>query len=195
MKTWLSRAVVAVIAGSSGLAAPAAQAATLTLQDARGDVVVQAPDDTRPKPFGATRVNADLVRATVTHGPGLIRVKLQYVDLRRDDDVRVAGVRIHTSRGTNYDAMWVAMADSPRGWHDLSRGRTVDQCRRGVSHEVDYDNNRVTLEVSRACLDRPKWVQVKIVGMAVRSSGEAYGDIAGVDGWGPREWSKRIRKG
>jgi hypothetical protein len=196
MKNWLTRGSVAAAVVAAALVTPAAQAATVTVDDARGDVWRVTADDLAP--LGETRVNADLVRARVTHGPRLVRAKLTFDELARNRDLRVAQLRLRTPNGRTYDATWSSMQGQPRGAVSFARSRGMDEIScRGLAFDVDYAKETVSFEIPRSCLGRPRWVRAKAMGMASPKGEfeEIYGDVAGTERLLAREWSKRVRIG
>jgi hypothetical protein len=198
MKSLSCRGALVALVALGTLAGPSAQAATVTVDDVVGDVSVHTPRGTRP--LGDTRANVDLVRASVTHAPRLVRVRLTYDELVRGTDFRIAGVVLRTPARERFVLHWGAFPGKPRGDVELY-GLTGDdpqrRCR-GLSGAPDYARDVVTVEVPRSCLGRPRWVEFVALGEAFGTgeSDDMYGDIAGVDRWAPwRRWSKPVRQG
>ena len=152
------------------------------------------------KPLGDTRANADMVRASVAHAPRLVRVKLEYDELARGTDSRIAGVALRTPARERFVLQWGAFQGNPRGdveLYGLGGGDEQKRCR-GLSGAPDYAQDVVRLEIPRPCLGRPRWVEFVALGqtMGTGDSEDLYGDIAGVDRWAPwRTWSKPVRQG
>jgi hypothetical protein len=197
MISLLSRAAMTGVVLTAVLAAPAAQAATVNVRDARGDVAV-SQDGGKFKPLGETRENTDLLRASVTHGPHKVRAKLTFDELSRNRDLRIALLRLKTPTGRTYDATWFSMPKDHQGSVSLARSHRYQEvdCRK-LAFRVDYAANTVSFAIPRACLDRPRWVRFTAIGAAVPGlrSQKQYGDVAGVDQLKVRTWSKRVRLG
>jgi hypothetical protein len=131
------------------------------------------------------------------HGPGRVRARVAYADLERNRDFRTVQLSLRTSKGRTYDVGWTAHLDRPRGDHFMVQRRNWEDDLRcpGLSHEVDYGKNVLSLEVPRACLQRPRWVAVKVIAAAIAPRDEeVFGDVVGRDRWARAAWSKRVHR-
>jgi hypothetical protein len=148
-------AVVLLPAPATALAAPAGP--TVVLHDGPGDVWTFS--NTTIGYLPATQPAADVLRARVTHGSLAVSVRMVFDDLQRVDtqwyycDLHTPGL---TSR-------FVVEAEEGR-W----RGRALQQIDGewvrvpGLSHQIDYSSDVVTLRVPRTLLGRPPWVRVRL---------------------------------
>jgi len=50
--------------------------------------------------------------------------------------------------------------------HRAANSREIIGCR-GLTHEIDYADNVISLRTPRRCLDKPRWVKARIMNMVV----------------------------
>lgn len=133
---------------------------TLVRNDPAGDVWRSRIGSTSYAP-APSRIEGDIVSSRVSHGPRAIWIGVRFRDLTTTSNgffTRLAIVSDHRYRGIAIDAL-------PGHWE----GRTVTTTRRGlvvgcgVTHRIDYTQNRIVVRVPRVCLGRkPAWVRVAI---------------------------------
>lgn len=192
---WIRVATLA-IAGASILVGPAAEAATVTVDDRRDDVWSSSNGEDDFADTGTTRVNVDVVRTSVTHAGRQVRATVRLADLARNEDMRQVGVGFKGSNGRTTHVFWFADESMPRGAHFIMR-RSGDEVRcRGLRHSVDYARDVVRFTVPRSCLGRPKTVQFQAFAVAGETSTETFfiDDARSAEAY-PTTWSRRIRRG
>ena len=150
-------AAAALLAACPGTASAAPAGPAVVLHDGPGDVWTFSNDTVGYLP--ATQPAADVLRARVTHGSFAVSVRLVFDDLQRVDsqwyycDLHTPGL---TSR-------FVVEAEEGR-W----RGRALQQIDGewvrvpGLSHQIDYSSDVVTLRIPRTLIGRPPWVRVRL---------------------------------
>jgi hypothetical protein len=127
-----------------------------------------------------TRVEGDIVSSRVSHGPHAIWIGIRLRELTTTSNglfTRLAIVSDRRYRAIAIDAL-------PGHWD----GRAVTTTRAGlvvgcgVTHRIDYDENRIVVRVPRVCLGRhPAWVRVAIR-TTVAGTTYAYTDDARTTG-------------
>jgi hypothetical protein len=150
-------AAATLLAACPGTAQATPAGPTVVLHDGPGDVWTFSNVTIGYLP--AAQPAADVLRARVTHGSQAVSVRLVFDDLQRVDtqwyycDIHTPGL---TSR-------FVIEAEE-----GLWRGRALQQIDGewvrvpGLSHQIDYGSDVVTLRVSRTLLGRPPWVRVRL---------------------------------
>jgi hypothetical protein len=152
-------ASVAACALALTVASPAAaQAASRAFVDGPGDVWVSTAS-------GATQVpdrdQGDILRTTFTHGQHQVVVRTAFAQLNRDGRILVF-TRLRTNTGDVLELSLTATPDRWRGRTLLSTPRGADvECRRPVSHSIDYASNVAVVRLPGTCLDNPRTVQAK----------------------------------
>ena len=127
------------------------------LPDGQGDVWTFS--DTTTGYEQADRPAADVLRARLVHARSAVRVRMVFDDLQKVDtqryylDIRIPDGQIGRFVLEAKDGDW-----SGTFWQELE-GEWVREP--GISHDIDYAGDVVTLRVSRALLDRPSWVRVR----------------------------------
>ncbi|HET7735972.1 MAG TPA: hypothetical protein VFK52_08370 [Nocardioidaceae bacterium] len=186
---------VATVLGATLVAtALPAQAARLTLSDPAGDTWTAAdPAD----PAGSAR-NTDLRRTVLVHAAKRLTVRSRYVDLvqpRRGETLTLA-VRIRVDDGPKRNAFVIAPRSAPYGRHRLvlERNDAAVRCD-GMRHRISYARDVISLSIPRTCLGRPRWVQLMVVALDLRSSGAATIDDAASTGPEASTWTRRLRRG
>ncbi|WP_203336493.1 hypothetical protein [Nocardioides limicola] len=170
-------AVAVLVVSSVLFAGGAAQAATLVVPDARGDVAIFTGYGFTPAP----RVTqGDIVRTTFKHTGNAVVVRVKFRSLSRRGDHGEHQVRILTDTGL--DRRVSVLAD-PTNWSGTMRftthrNRTL-HC--AVHHRIRYARDVVRFRIPRSCLDDPSWVR-----LGSRTSWSAkgvhYSDDALLDG-------------
>jgi hypothetical protein len=93
---------------------------------------------------------------------------MRLVDLRRVS--QLYGVFIRTEDGGSFRARLDADRRNPAGQSSLdvlSASGGAD-CT-GLTHDLDYDTDRVLMQIPRRCLDRPRWVRISMENYRWRS--------------------------
>lgn len=144
------------------------------LRDTRGDVWFW-----NDSPGGATLVGkkptVDVIRAVAAHRPRAVTSLIRVVDLRRVGRFQEFETRIQTR--TSSFAVWVQATKSNRaGRHVLFSFDTGERVRcPGLTHDIDYAANRVTVAVPRTCIGTPNWVRLRFQNSLAKDGG-AYFD-------------------
>jgi hypothetical protein len=168
-----------------------AHAATLNLDDARGDVYRLSNTGEFERAVGERR--ADILRTTVRHTQRALVVRTKLLELRREGTIAM-GMRLRTNEGTYREA---AVEASRRiGWRGQSsvmarRGRAVE-C--STEHKLNYAADVITLRIPRSCMNEPRWVQTTVISMSL-SRRQFLVDNPHNERPGFRVWSSRIRRG
>jgi hypothetical protein len=102
---------------------------------------------------------------------------MRFVNLRRVGDEHAFRADIQTDQHTR-----VAMINSGIG-HRAGHMQLFDEsgaieCR-GMRHDIDYENDRVSIRLPRGCLGRPQWLRVSIFNLM----GKDYEDARGYVVW------------
>jgi hypothetical protein len=172
------------------LAAAPASAAKLVIKDATGDVWHDGSSYTE----AGTVANADLKKVVVRHTRKVVVLKGTYTDLKKSDDLKWFVMFLRTNEKRRRFALVRTTPAKPQGVHMLTNMSADNLKCAGVTHEIDYALNTITLSLPRTCLSNPRWVQAQ--GGAVLSESmvadEAYVDDMATTGPEPKTWSKRV---
>lgn len=169
----------------------AAQAATLNLVDARGDVHRMTDDGGFERAVGERR--ADILRTRITHTDRAVLVRTKLRQLRRERNI-VMAMRMRTNDGTYRE---VALEASRRiGWRgqvsmNRRRGATVE-C--ATSHQINYATDVLAVRIPRSCLNDPRWVQATLVSFLFGGR-QFLGDNPHNERMRLNVWTARIRRG
>jgi hypothetical protein len=162
------RRTLLVLAGASALSVTTllpAQAQTLAVGDARGDVT--AFDDTmeQPEAVDPTVRNGDVVRTVFRHTGRRISVRAKFADLAKQGDVRQDFLQLRTDEGQQRFVMVLAGRGGWAGETMMFRGNGSDvSCR--IRHHIDYADDVLTLSFPRRCAGSPRWVRVGFASMS-----------------------------
>jgi hypothetical protein len=158
-----------------------------------------APDATEP----------DVKSLKVVHGARQVTATMQFADLTKTSDLAVYEVEVRTDEKQK---RVVDLMAAPKHWGGQTTFSSATgaplKCQ-GLTHAIDYAANKVTVVIPRACLSKPRWVQV-----AAMAANEVKGTTTPTDGSEPtptdtvyfddsqaktfgmsETWSPRIRKG
>jgi hypothetical protein len=187
----------------SGRVAAVGLGVALLLQSgaAVGDVLVRRDPvgDVWRSPIGSStyapapsRVEGDIVSSRVRHGPRAIWIGIRLRELTTTSNglfTRLAIVSDRRYRAIAIDAL-------PGHWD----GRAVTTTRAGravgcgVTHRIDYDENRIVVRVPRVCLGKhPEWVRVAIR-TTVAGTTYAFTDDARTTGLVRVAFGHRVRR-
>jgi hypothetical protein len=113
--------------------------------------------------FVGPRPAADITRAGIRHGAKTVDIRLHFVNLRPTARAQSVWVMINTPRDkTDFiDRLFFGPGNRAGTWQDGCRG---------IQHTVRYARDVIELQVPRACLGQPAWVQVKITEQMWRPS-------------------------
>ena len=108
--------------------------------------------------------------------PRAVTSMTRIVELRRVGPFQDHAMRVRTPTG--FFAVWVlARKGSWAGRHDLFDLETSERVRcPGLSHDIDYEANRVTIAVPRTCIGTPTWVRLSLQNGLDVERGGAYLD-------------------
>lgn len=181
-----------------------ASAATLAIADATGDVWrsdfdFATGEETEPQPAGSP-VNADLTRTVVKHSARKVVLTARYADLQKQAHRFAFAVQLRTNEGVRREIGVETF--SREGWGGTAYfGSPKRELRcQGMNHGIDYATEKVTVAVPRACLSRPRWVQVRAVAVAfddtTRDQFVSYFDNGHDESADePTAWSGKVRRG
>jgi glutamine amidotransferase-like uncharacterized protein len=139
-----------------------AQAATLDIVDARGDVH-RIDNNTGTFVVADGEQRADILRTRVQHTDRALVVRTRLLRLDREGREVGMAMRIRTNDGTYRVAELTA--GRRIGW----RGETTLSNRRGSTvpcrtrHSIDYANDVMAFRIPSSCLGNPRWVQTTLV--------------------------------
>ena len=176
------------------LTASPADAARLTLHDARGDMgkIEEGATVTEPAP-GATI--GDFTRTRFWHTDRRVAVKASFVEVNRTGRRFILWVDVRDERGKEF-ILGVRATKRDRGGHTIlmtGNGRDID-C--AVWHRIDYDRNFVRVGLPRRCLGNPRTVRFGVLSEHVRRSlSYAWLDNGLGSEIGERQWRRRLRHG
>jgi hypothetical protein len=202
MKMSLVRAALVVAAAlvvPTGVLVAPAGAATLSIGDATGDTYLghydEASDTTTYEPAGS-QVNVDLANVVVKHTSRVVVAKASYADLTRSGQQFMYALRLRTNEGLKRDVNVDTLFTGPQGGVTLSKPNGNEVSCRGLSHDIDYAADTVTVKVPRGCLSEPRWVEAFTAAIGFSDTGDFYVDHGHMAGMQEKVvWSDRIRKG
>jgi hypothetical protein len=191
-------AAAALVVSAGALVAPAS-AATLSIGDATGDTYLGHYDegsDTTTYETAGSQVNVDLERVVVKHTSRVVVAKASYADLTRSGQQFMYALRLRTDEGLKRDVNVDTLFAGPRGEVALSKPNGTEVSCRGLSHDIDYAADTVTVKVPRRCLSAPRWVEAFTAAIGFSDTGDFsidHGHMAGMQE--KVVWSDRVRKG
>lgn len=202
-KALVRAALVASTLAAVLLPTSPATAATLAITDSTDDVWrtgfdFETGEETGPEPAGSP-VNADLARTVAKHTTGKLVLKARYVDLAKRTHRFAFAVQLRTNEGLKRE---IGVETFTReGWGGTAYfGSPQRELRcQGMTHGIDYVTDTVTVAVPRACLSKPRWVQVRVMAVAFDESTPdqfvAYQDNGHDQSADePTAWSGRVRR-
>jgi hypothetical protein len=146
------------------LAPATAQADTRTLVDGAGDVWEPFTDfENREHTRHPDRRQGDILRAFFAHKQRQIVIRIKYAELDRIGSRHSINVRLHPNAGGNH---WASVhATRGNDWRGVSMIEPVDgsgplDC--GISHRMDYAQDRALIRVPRRCMGNPRWIQASM---------------------------------
>ena len=191
-------AAAALVVSAGALVAPAS-AATLSIGDATGDTYLGHYDegsDTTTYETAGSQVNVDLERVVVKHTSRVVVAKASYADLTRSGQQFMYALRLRTDEGLKRDVNVDTLFTGPRGAVSLSKPNGNEVSCRGLSQDIDYAADTVTVTVPRRCLGAPRWVEAFTAGIGFSDTGDFYVDHGHMAGMQEKVvWSERVRKG
>jgi hypothetical protein len=174
MSLRLGTRLVAVLLPATLLLPAAAHAEKVVSKDAAGDVISTVTDlmllDTGDEMVPAPdNERSDIVRTSIDHRAGLLRVAVTFRDVRGTfGDTVVAEIKTPTTR------FMVLSERRGRETYTLMLGRRdVVPCG-GLLTTVDRSADKVTVAVPTACIGDPRWVRVGVgaIGTTVEHDAE-----------------------
>lgn len=147
MKRTLTR--IGIVAAALASVLPgAADAATLTVEDAVGDTWTTdySQDGTVTDVPTGGQVNVDIAKTVIRYSSGRLKVKATYVDLDRSTNRFQLGLRLRTNEGLKRLAVVdAAVSQNWDGVHALGKLNGDELKCAGLSHAIDYDANTVSV--------------------------------------------------
>lgn len=189
-----SRALLVMLAAAVVLPMPTASAEVLDLADAQSDVWVQDSEGEGGGWLPTDRqVNVDLVKTRLVHSERVVRLRVDYVELRENRQQRTFGMNLRTPQTRRLAAYVVMNRRHPEGRAFLEHRGSAVECR-GLRHSVDYDTHRARVVVPRRCLDSPRWVEFQAAAIMFKGS-DFFFDDAHSEGSEWQGWSERVKVG
>jgi len=141
--------------------AGAASAASVTLDDAKGDTWEEIQTGEAPTYVKqGSRANVDVNKTVVNHLSRKLHFTVKYHTLKS------SGTRFGLVQRMNFDegdSMFLGLETfgSWKGDLQLFTGENNDEvdCE-GAEHDIDYAADRIEITIPRSCLGAPKWVKV-----------------------------------
>jgi hypothetical protein len=195
---WIRSALVATtLAATSVLPAAPALAESVTIADGTSDAWEQHQDpETGEITYteAGSPMNSDVTKVVAKHTARTVVIRTYFQNLRNNELGVVVGAKIRTNEGVKRLAL--ALKEDGRRADAVLLGRTSAVRCQGLRQDIDWAGDRVDLAVPRACLSKPRWVQVVVsAGNYGSSGGHSYVDVAGKAGHGFTGWSDKIRRG
>lgn len=168
--------LVTVIAVAWTLLTPPAFADRLVKADASGDVIKA---DQTGEVIDPERADGDIIRTTITHGTGNVKIKIAYRELAKVGRGFIF-VAVKSNKGRSaYRNFTITTA--PNKYYGTVRVENANgkkaTCR--TTHTVDYAANTALLVIPRRCLGSPRWVRVAVGTVTAQNSLQlAYVDDA-----------------
>jgi hypothetical protein len=118
----------------------------------------------------------DVIRTVAAHRPRVVTSMTRMVDLRRVGRRQGFETKIDTPSGL-FIAVIQARKGDWAGQHFLLGYNAPGTVRcPGLTHDLDYEANRVTLTVPRRCIGTPNWVRLSLQNGLDVERGGAYLD-------------------
>lgn len=129
----------------------------VVLEDGTGDVWVIGDGDDEYVPAG-DKPTVDVTRAVASHRAHSVVVRMHVANLKKAGSQ--AFMAVYRTRDA-YGLVSVTTGPGTRsGRHLLVDGRFARIPCDGLTHDVDYEADLVSVRVPRSCLDRPAWVRL-----------------------------------
>lgn len=158
----LTHALAATLtAGVVALVPSAAHAGSNYHVDPAGDmgkITEDMDEDADPVP-APERVESDVRSIRVTHLPRTVRVAMTYRALNRVGLFKATGLRIVSDKGVR-EVFVSAGPGNWRGDREVRNGAGKLVGCAGMTHQLDYVNDKVLFVIPRTCLGSPRWVRV-----------------------------------
>ena len=161
MTSTLRRTFAAVLFATLAVGpAGAAQAQSLSRQDAQGDVRSFTGTSNTTTPETAI-ADGDIQVVRMTHADRRIGVRIKFADLQKTGDVHGHVVRVVTNEGVRRN---VLLAAGPHFWAGDSEMERPNgnKVRCAVRHSIDYTAHVVTIGFPRSCVSNPRWVRLGV---------------------------------
>ena len=196
--SWVRSALVATtLAATAVLPVAPAFAQSVTITDGTSDAWEEHQDpETGEITYteAGSPMNSDITKVVAKHTSRTVVIRTTFADLRNNELGVIVGAKIRTNEGVKRLAL--ALKESGSRADSVLLGRRGPVRCSGLRQEIDWSRDRVDLAVPRACLSKPRWVQVVVSGGNYGSSGgHSYVDVAGKAGHGFTGWSEKIRRG
>ena len=121
------------------------------------------------------RRQGDYVKVKMWHQVRAVRVVGKFRKLDREGNGVIQIVTIRTPDGAERSFSVLA---GPGFWKGVDDDEEGTNC--VIGHRVNYRKNRFSMRISRACLDRPRWVRVG-VGFITINDKAVFADDAQLD--------------
>lgn len=181
--------------------AAAASAHSLTIDDSTADTWenVYNPDTQSDDWFAAgSKLNTDITRTVVKHSANRITITATFADLKAKDARYGLVDRLRFDHGPKV----VADVDANGKWKGqayLFTDHSGEQITcAGLTHAIDYSADTVEVSIPRACVGKPKWVEVaefSVSNVSDDAGSHSYIDDAASDGHRFGTWSDKVRRG
>ena len=198
----LVRAALLASAVAVSVLAPAASASAqkLVVADAAGDSWQEVYHDDQDPTYveAGSQPNADITKVVVRHGSRAVTLRTKYAELVKGDDMLMGLAKIRTNEGAKRIVFGFR---APGMGTDVGMfNRRGDVRCRGLAMRPDWAADAIDIVVPRACLSKPRWVQVVVGAVSSTVDPETeqdttYVDVAGSTGHGFTGWSAKVRRG
>ena len=205
-------ALAAALVMASGATA---HAQTANVNDRSGDVWRATHDEADPYVAVNSPLNADIDRTRVQHGTRDLVLTTTYQRLARRDHAVFPIWTIRTGDDTRYSA---AVLAGPGDWPGQAffftsstpplllrtpalgeglgegGGEGEGECP-GMTHDIDYGADTITISVPRTCLGEPERVRVRSTAQASSEDDESWYDNGHNRGHSQKGWTRLLHAG
>lgn len=138
-------------------AGPAPRVSQIGMSDDAEDVWLWSEDTSSWELWGR-KADADVLSAMVNHGEKAIRIRMDFDNLRKKRPASYLA-RIKTKKMVR--SAWIEAGPSVgwKGEHSLFKGMDKVPAD-GFEHEIDYQNDTVTMTLPRKLFDDPAWIRL-----------------------------------
>lgn len=138
--------------------------------------------------------NVDVLATRVRHVRQKVVIHASYAELRRDADrfYLTEGLRVPGGREWVVQVNTLADLRGTSAWYGVTQ--PAEPCE-GLTHRIDYAEDRVRLTIPRRCLGGPRWIRVSGLAEAPAPGGLEYADNAQTDQAEFGGWSPKVRRG
>ena len=140
------------------------QARSIVHSDFRGDVVdvfALSYDEGGVPETSPRQANGDIVKVRLRHRTNRIRARITFSELQRAGSTNFFGVLgLETNERIRRQVWFSTSREDKWSQQSYMQGPSARTVRCPIHHSFDYVNNVLVLGIPRACVSRPRWVQM-----------------------------------